>query len=324
MGRHRPSPVYCVDTRGGVSHPNSDSSGRDGSAVVSGWSGVGGGVVAYTAEISRTNPTCFVFCIDQSGSMSDAIGGTESGFRTKSDVVADALNRLLQELALKCAKEEGVRDYFYVAVIGYGAHVGPCLGGALTGRELIPLSEVANNPARIEERMRKESDGAGGIVELPVKFPIWVDPVANGGTPMGAALRKARDIVQDFLALFPECFPPVVLNLTDGEPTDGDPSGVASEVQKLSSTDGNVLLFNLHVSSVGGSQVSFPNSEAELADDYARSLFRMSSVLPGHMRECASMQGYPVNEGARGFVFNADIAGIVQFLEIGTRATSLR
>jgi hypothetical protein len=73
----------------------------------------------YSAEISRANPTCFVFLIDQSRSMEDRIGG-DGAEMSKDGVVADAINRLLQELAIKCAKEEGVRDYFYVSVIGYG------------------------------------------------------------------------------------------------------------------------------------------------------------------------------------------------------------
>jgi len=29
----------------------------------------------YSAEISRTNPTCFVFVLDHSGSMGDVFGG---------------------------------------------------------------------------------------------------------------------------------------------------------------------------------------------------------------------------------------------------------
>ena len=69
----------------------------------------------YTAEISRTNPSCFFFLVDQSASMIDPIGDARA---SKADVVADALNRLLTELAIRCAKEEGVRDYFYVSVIG--------------------------------------------------------------------------------------------------------------------------------------------------------------------------------------------------------------
>src|SRR5258706_1884583 len=43
----------------------------------------------------------------------------------KCDVVADALNRPLSELTVKCAKEEGVRDYFYVSVIAYGGSAAP-------------------------------------------------------------------------------------------------------------------------------------------------------------------------------------------------------
>src|SRR5947208_12945940 len=109
----------------------------------------GGQFVVYTAEISRTNPTCFVFLVDQSASMVDPIGGEVP--QRKADVVADAINRLLTELSVKCAKEEGVRDYFHVAVIGYGHNtVGSAFGGALAGRDLVPISEIADNPARID------------------------------------------------------------------------------------------------------------------------------------------------------------------------------
>ena len=63
--------------------------------------------MAYSAEISRTNPSCFLFLIDQSGSMGDSFGAGESSM-TKANGVADAINRLLQNLVIKCAKEEGV------------------------------------------------------------------------------------------------------------------------------------------------------------------------------------------------------------------------
>src|SRR5258705_6807164 len=108
----------------------------------------------YSAEISRTNPSCFVFLIDQSGSMADPFGIGESN-RKKADGVADAINRLLQTLVIKCAKEEGVRDYSHVGVVGYGAHVGPAFSGSLAGRELVPVSEIGNMPARVEERTKK-------------------------------------------------------------------------------------------------------------------------------------------------------------------------
>ncbi len=101
------------------------------------------------------------------------------------------INRLLQDLVLKCAKSEGVRDYYDVGVIGNGAVVGPAMSGPLAGKELVPISEVANQPARIEERVKKVDDGAGGLFGQQIKFPVWFDAIANGGTPMCQAMSRA-------------------------------------------------------------------------------------------------------------------------------------
>ena len=271
----------------------------------------------YSVEISRANPTCLVFLLDQSASMQDRIGSGEGG--RKADVVADALNRLLSELCIKCAKEEGVRDYFHVAVIGYGATVGSALAGSLEGRDLVALSEVAASPARLETRPKKVPDGAGGLVDQEVKFPIWVDPLANGGTPMSEAIARAQSIVAAWLSQHPGCFPPVVLNLSDGESTDGDPTNPALALQQLCSSDGNVLLYNLHVSSDSGPAITFPDNDGSLPNQHAKLLFSISSTLPDRMRAYAQQRGYAVSASIKGFVFNADITSIVQFLDIGTR-----
>ncbi|NEA64643.1 VWA domain-containing protein [Streptomyces sp. SID12488] len=278
----------------------------------------------YTAEISRTNPGCFIFLVDQSASMGDPM---ESGETTqpRAEVVSNAINRLLTELSVKCAKEEGVRDYFHVAVIGYGHNrVGSAYQGALAGRDLVPLSEVANNPARVESRTKKVPDGAGGLVETSVQFPVWMDPVTNGGTPMTRALGYANTLVGHWVDTHPGGFPPIVLNLTDGESTDGDPTSAAINLASHATADGPVLLFNLHVSGSGGAPITFPDAEEALPDAYAKLLFQMSSVLPSHMRSYAASQGHRVSGTTRGFVYNADIVSIVEFLDIGTRATELR
>jgi hypothetical protein len=44
----------------------------------------------HSAEISRANPTCFVFLLDQSRSTEEGIGGEDST-RSKQLVVADAI-----------------------------------------------------------------------------------------------------------------------------------------------------------------------------------------------------------------------------------------
>jgi hypothetical protein len=276
----------------------------------------------YAAEISRSNPSCFLFLVDQSGSMEDGWAG-EAG-KQKADGLATIINRLLQNLVLKCAKSEGVRDYYHVGVIGYGGTVGPAFGGALAGKELAPISAIANLPARIEERTRKTDDGAGGLIEQTVKFPVWFDPVAKGGTPMGQALALARQVLTGWLAQHPTGFPPIVINITDGEATDGDPSAAAGALRDLQTDDGQVLLFNLHLSSHQAAPVQFPGDDAALPDKWAKLLFNLSSPLPPFMREIAGQEGFPVSEGTRGFAFNADMVTVIQFLDIGTRPNNLR
>jgi hypothetical protein len=279
--------------------------------------------MAYSAEISRTNPSCFLFLIDQSGSMSDAFGAGDTP-RKKSDGVADAINRLIQNLVIKCAKSEGVRDYYHVGVLGYGSHVGSAFAGELAGKELVPISEIADNPARVEERTKKVDDGAGGLVDQTIKFPIWFDAVAKGGTPMCKALTQAQTIVSRWLVEHPGSFPPIIINITDGESTDGDPTGNAQELQNLVGDDGNPLLFNVHLSSQRATPLEFPDTETGLPDKYAQLLFRISSVLPPYMREIAQQEGYPASADTRGFVFNADIVSVIRFLDIGTRPSNLR
>jgi hypothetical protein len=248
---------------------------------------------------------------------------TASG-ATKAQALADAINKLLQTLCVKCAKEEGIRDYFHVGVIGYGIQVGPAFAGSLSGRELVPISDVGGMPARVETRTKKVPDGAGGLVEQQVKFPIWFDAVANGGTPMCTALEEARRIVQDWLSNHPNCFPPVVINITDGESTDGDPAGAAATVRTLASSDGEVLLFNLHLSAQKNRAIELPSSDAGLPDQYAKLLFQMSSPLTPFMITVAKQHGINAAEGARGFVFNANHEVAIQFLDIGTRPSNLR
>jgi hypothetical protein len=275
-------------------------------------------------EISRTNPTCVIFLVDQSHSMEKTFGGQPG--KKKSEGVADAINRLLQNLVLKCAKSDGVRDYFHVGIFGYGgAGVKSGLGGKLTGQDLAPISALANNPLRVEQRKRQVDDGAGGLVEQSVRFPIWFEPAATGKTPMCAAVDKARETVEGFLKQFPNCYPPMVLNLTDGKPTDGNPLANAQALCGAASNIGNVTLFNAHLSSKPSPPILFPSDEDGLPDNFAKLLFRISSMLPPHLREAAKSEGYNVDEMSRGFVFNGDLVAVIRFLEIGTRvATNLR
>ena len=278
----------------------------------------------YKAEISRKNPSCLLFLVDQSASMEDPFGGAESR-RSKAEELATILNRLIHNLSIRCAKSDAIYDYFYVGVIGYsedGAR--PAFGGALSGQELVAISDLANNPLRIEDRSRKVDDGAGGLLEQKAKFPVWFDPSCSGGTPMCDALRTAADIVQRWAVEHEKGFPPIIINLTDGESTDGDPIPDAKALASLGTDDGPVLLFNAHLSSASGPPIELPESTDGLPDEFARELFEMSSQLTPFMVARAREMGMAVDESSRGFVFNAQPVQIIQFLDIGTRPANLR
>lgn len=269
----------------------------------------------YDAEISRANPACIIFLIDQSSSMREAM---PSAAQSKQMAVADAINSMLRELVMSCSRGiDEIWDFFHVSVIGYGADVGPALGGPLAGRDLVPTSALAHGRVRSMQLRRTDQLPDGSTTTHVTDVPIWLEAAAQGSTPMCAALRYAHGILDRWVSDYPKSFPPIVLNLTDGESTDGDPEGPAQQLRSLGTHDGRTLLFNLHISSDFAVPTHYPSSDAGLPPNGAK-LFAMSDELPPDMRETAADLGLPVGPGARGFVFNASMASVMLFLNVGT------
>ena len=242
--------------------------------------------MAYTAAITRTNPSAFLFVIDQSGSMDEKMA---TG-RSKAEFVADVLNKTLVQIITRSTRTEGVRNYFEVGVIGYGgSKVGPGFGGTLASRVIHALSDVEASPLRVEDRKKKIDDGAGGIIEQSVKFPVWFDPKSDGGTPMCDAMRLAAEVLAGWCDAHPASYPPTLIHVTDGQSTDGDPSVIADAIRQISTRDGECLLFNLHVDAGESQGFAFPSSEISLPDAFSKMLFRMSSLFPPHL--VAAAQG---------------------------------
>lgn len=279
----------------------------------------------YSADISRANPGCFLFLVDRSGSMVGALAG-QPGQR-KMDQAADAINRILDAVSQRCSSGLDIRDYFHVGVLGYNTDQrgAPVITSALAGtspeQPFLLISQVVET-AQVEERTVRESDGAGGIIEVSRRFPVWLEPHADFGTPMCEALNFASQALENWVGQFPDSFPPIVINVSDGNATDGDPEPLAQRIMALQTSDGNALVFNVHLSEMATMPIQFPDSEEGLPDELAERLFRMSSILPEASRNLAASLDLTMNENSRGFVFNADMTSLVQFLDIGTRGPS--
>src|SRR5438552_18533734 len=117
----------------------------------------------YQAEISRKNPGCFLFLVDQSESMEDPFAGGNG--KKKDEELATILNQLIHNLSIRCAKSDSIYDYFHVGVLGYSEDsCKPAVGGELSRRSMEPISELDNEPLRIEDRVKRSDDGAGGVM----------------------------------------------------------------------------------------------------------------------------------------------------------------
>lgn len=282
--------------------------------------------MSYTAEISRVNPTCFFFLIDQSASMLDPIMGVP-GNPSKAGFVADALNRVIQSLAITANKEDQVRKYYQVGGIGYGYEMENLFATKFEGRDLIWIDEIIANPTRIESRIKKESDGVGGVIDVKSEFPVWIEAKGNGGTPMCTAFKMTADILSDWIKDHPSAYPPTVINFTDGEANDdGNPIQLAQELKKLRTADGEVLVFTLHVSSNQYAQtIVCPQHEEPLPDNPSKQMFAMSSEMTDAMIQMAA-NDFNTNlpKGSRAFVYNAGIEQLVTLLDIGTRPSNMR
>ena len=278
----------------------------------------------YKMEISRQNKACFLFLLDQSYSMCEPLGGSQ---HRKCDELCNAINSWLQNMTIRASGDQGIKDWMDIGVFGYRTNsygqpiIAPALQGPLAGSPIVSIRDIGMNPARIEQRIQYIQDPTTGqTFEIPNECPVWVDPCCEGGTPMCNMLYTAHQTLTSWINQHQYSFPPIVVHITDGESQDGDPRPYAQALTRLSTADGNVLLFNCHLSSTPAPGFMFPANPYGLPDMLAQYLYEMSSILPEPFFNHALAEGIPLQRGARGMAFNADMVCLIQFLNMGTQA----
>ncbi|KSA13481.1 vWA domain-containing protein [Maribacter dokdonensis] len=266
---------------------------------------------------SSATPGYIIFLVDQSGSMSENYGEGKN----KSEFTALVINRTINELINTNMDGEKVKDRLFISMIGYGG------SGSLAVDDIRSdyLSSFADSPIRMESLKKKVSDGAGGLIEIDEQMPIFIEPVANGLTPMAEALSFAKELINGWLTKKPENPAPVIINISDGLPYTGGSSvdtsksiSVSKEIMSINSIDGNPLLFNCHLGDGGAKVCEFAESESEISDDQAKFLFNISSKVPESYKQAAVKQDLKVGTESRGFVSNADPDLFIKFINFGS------
>ena len=238
---------------------------------------------------SSATPGLLIILVDQSGSMMNPYCDGDS----RTEFSAKVINRVINTIIKKNFNKDKPKNRCFISVIGYGYEVKELCSGF--------LEDLYNNPIRVENRSQKVSDGNGGLVDVAVNQPIWVEP---------------------------ECPAPVIINISDGEPyydhLDVDTciretTDVAKQIMSISNKDGNVLIFNAEIGD-GGHKIITPSSEAEVASAGrpAQFLYEISSVIPAGYKDAAAKNELSIKEGSKGCIFNADAVELIKLIDFGS------
>lgn len=280
---------------------------------------------AYTAQITRNTPTAFIFLIDQSVSMqkTTTLYGEDMPM---AEAVARIVNHQLNELVLRCVKGSETRDYYDIAIIGYGENAYSGWKGELEGRDFVKPSELKEHPYK-KITTKKETRTRKGVKVVEVEEVQWIEAEAmQGWTRVHLAFEKAKGLLDEWMEKHhdKDCYPPTIINITDGEFNGATKEYVlqqANELKSMFTNDGNVILFNIHISANKAVCVTCPASKDEVSfSSLATAMYEMSSLLPMRYSDRIAdlrKDGTP-NNRYRAMSINADMSTLIQLMDIGT------
>ncbi len=280
---------------------------------------------AYTAQISRSTPTAFIFLVDQSISMNrtTTLNGEDMML---AEAVARIVNNQINELVLRCVKTNEVRHYYDIALIGYGHEVYSGWNGDLEGRFFVSPQDIKENPFK-KIVTREEVRTRRGTSVKEVEKVQWLEARCDGHwTHMRKAFKKAKALLEEWMIEHhdKDCYPPTIINITDGDFNDATADEMQQEANELKSmftNDGNVILFNIHISPNNSDSVAFPTSISELTgSDYGRTLYNLSSLLPTRYNTDIARLRNDDDDNVRHVAMaqNAAMSTLIQLMDIGT------
>lgn len=280
---------------------------------------------AYTAQITRNTPTAFIFLIDQSVSMQKytTLYGEEMPM---AEAVARIVNHQLNELVLRCIKGSETRDYYDIAIIGYGENAYSGWKGELEGRDFVKPSELKEHPYK-KITTKKETRTRKGVKVVEIEEVQWIEAEATEGwTRVHHAFEKAKGLLDEWMEKHhdKDCYPPTIINITDGEFNGATKEYVlqqANELKSMFTNDGNVILFNIHISANKAVCVTCPASKDEVSfSSLATTMYEMSSLLPMRYSDrIADLRGDGTpNNRYTAMSINADMSTLIQLMDIGT------
>jgi hypothetical protein len=263
---------------------------------------------------SSATPGLLIILLDQSGSMLSDYEGT-----TRTKFASLAVNKVIDNIISKNADGDAPKNRCFISVIGYNHNVKELCSGW--------LKDLDASPLRYDSVKKKIHDGAGGVIEIEEKLPVWVEPIdKDGATNVLGAFQLAKELVEKWMADNADGPAPVIINISDGVPyydmKDSrdcmkETVALANEIMNLSNNDGNVLIFNAQIDMSSGT-VRYPSSRSELSKEEAQFLYDITSEIPDSYKAAAEKKKLPIKNGSRSCVFGADGVDLIDLIDFGS------
>lgn len=252
--------------------------------------------MAYSIQWGQKSPGYIIFLIDQSGSM---CGSNEVK-------AAEAVHKAIEEIINNCISGNKVKNRVKITIIGYGNKNDVCiLKEGWASDYVLDLQKCKSNGTFI------------------------IEPDSYGGTPMAEGFDMAKECLEQWLNdrknAGTDIPAPIVINITDGMPNSEDEAtSSAQDIMNMSTPDGNVILFNIHMDEEGR-EIRFPKSTSQIGgSEEAAFLFNISSEMNDQFIRVAHSKGFEgVSLGAKGFIANANGDTLVRFIEFGSSVSSV-
>ena len=225
--------------------------------------------------------------------MADEYLGTEMlHISSKAEFTALVLNQQINELIITNSDGVNCKDKIIITICGYGGD------NEIKILRSDPLSKYMELPLKIATIKKRQIGINGESIFLEEEMPIFVEPQANGTTPMGKCFKKVNDfLIKQYQNDSIDKPAPVIINISDGMPYEGNKESnsepelsvrEAQKMQALQFLDGNPILYNVHIGD-SADECSFVSEKSEIRDDdtQAQFLFSISSQVPEHHREAA-------------------------------------
>lgn len=164
------------------------------------------------------------------------------------------VNEIIGEQILRNYNGDAPKNRCFISVIGYNHTVKKLCCGLLKDLDVLPL--------RYETTTKKISDGVGGIVEVEVKQPVWVEPSTNQAhfASYAEAVKQTIELVR--LWSESQVMAPIVVDISK-ECHAQNATKEIEQLKAISTADGKVLFWGSFSECVDTSESNYSSMPEE-------------------------------------------------------------